>query len=313
MIIDMHCDTVLTAYLGHYSLASKETQGHLDLRGLQQAGVKIQFFALYPGISSHMSPLQQTLILGDYFWEQYEKNSTKLELITSFNKLNDLLQGEKIGALLTVEGGEALQGDIRILRVLHRLGVRSLCLTWNNRNEIADGVAEMETGGGLTNFGREVVREMNRLGMLIDVSHLAERGFWDVLELSEAPVIASHSNARAVWDHPRNLTDEQIRGIAQKGGIIGINFVAEFVGPKGCNLEHLWQHIDHICSLVGDDFLGFGSDFDGTDKLPKGIRDVTSFPAVISALRSYGCPETTIQKICYDNCLQLLKETLNTY
>jgi len=304
----MHCDTVLKAYLGHYSLETKETHGHLDLVGLRQAGVKIQFFALFPGISSCMSPLQQTLMLGDYFWEQYKKNVTNLELITSCNKLHEILQGEKIGALLAVEGGEALQGDISVLRILHRLGVRSLCLTWNNRNEIADGVAEMVTGGGLTNFGREVIREMNRLGMLIDVSHLAEKGFWDVLERSEVPVIASHSNAKSIWDHPRNLTDNQIRGLAQKGGIIGINFVAEFLGPDGCNLENLWRHIEHICSLVGDDFLGFGSDFDGTDKLLGGIRDVTSFSDVISFLHSHGCSETTIRKICYDNCLRVLRK-----
>ena len=185
---------------------------------MQESGVKIQFFALFPGISSSLSPLKQILILGDFFWEQYENNPEKIKLITSSSDLVEVMESNKLGALLTVEGGEVLEGELRILRILYRMGVRSLCLTWNNRNEIADGVAERDARG-LTDFGREVVKEMNKLGMIIDVSHIAEKGFWDVLELSDAPVIASHSNSRAVWDHPRNLTDEQIKGIAQKNGI----------------------------------------------------------------------------------------------
>lgn len=310
MIIDMHCDSILAAYSNRYLLVEKGRKGHLDLPRLRQAGIKIQFFALFPGIDPYLSPLQQTLILGDFFWEQCEERSACLDAITSRRKLLDVLQGEKTGALLTVEGGEALQGDLRMLNIIYRLGVRSLCLTWNNRNEIADGVDETQTGGGLTSFGRDVVREMNRLGMIIDVSHLSERGFWDVLELSEAPVIASHSNCRAVWDHPRNLTDDQIRGIAQKGGVMGVNFVAEFVGPPGSGLEQLWRHFDHICSLTGDDFLGFGSDFDGTERLVAGVKDVTSFKEIISVLRRKGYPEATIRKICSENCVRLLKQVL---
>ncbi len=131
---------------------------------------------------------------------------------------------------MTVEGGEPLEGEIRILRVLYRLGVRGLGLTWNNRNELADGVGEDRTGGGLTSLGRQVVQEMNRLGMFVDVSHLSEPGFWNVMELCTAPVIASHSNCSAVWNHPRNLTDRQIKAIAEHGGVIGVNLVPDFVG-----------------------------------------------------------------------------------
>ncbi|HHV34970.1 MAG TPA: membrane dipeptidase [Syntrophomonadaceae bacterium] len=310
MIIDFHCDTVLKAFQENSSLAASSPSSHLDLRRMQEAGVKIQFFALFPGISSYLSPLKQALILGDYFWEQYQENREILQLITSRQSLFQVMDSRKKGALLTVEGGEVLEGDIRMLRVLYRIGVRSLCLTWNNRNEIADGVAEMQTGGGLTNFGREVVKEMNRLGMIIDVSHIAERGFWDVLEISQAPVIASHSNSRAVCDHPRNLSDDQIKGIAQKEGVIGLNFVADFIGAPGGGMEQLVRHIDHICDLVGDDYLGFGSDFDGTDNLLAGIKDVTIYPEIISYLEKRNYKDTTIRKICSENCLRVLQELL---
>ncbi|MDD2555291.1 MAG: dipeptidase [Syntrophaceticus sp.] len=310
MIIDMHCDSVLGAFQGNRKLTDRAQVGHFDLPRMQSAGVKIQFFALFPDITASLSPLRQVLILGDYFWEQYEESQEIMQLITSHQSLLQLLDSKKCGALLTVEGGEVLEGDLRMLRVLYRMGGRSLCLTWNHRNEIADGVAEMQTGGGLTLFGREVVREMNKIGMIVDVSHIAEKGFWDVLELCEAPVIASHSNSQAVWDHPRNLTDEQIKGIAQKKGVIGLNFVADFLGEQGSGLDQLLRHIDHICDLVGDDYLGFGSDFDGTDNLLAGIDDVTIYPELISFLKKRNYKDTTIRKICGENCLRVLNAVL---
>jgi membrane dipeptidase len=310
MIIDMHCDSVLEAFQENRKMSDRSTTGHFDLPRMQEAGVKIQFFALFPGITASLSPLKQALILGDYFWEQYEESQEIMQLITSHQSLLQLLDSKKCGALLTVEGGEVLEGDIRMLKVLYRMGVRSLCLTWNNRNEIADGVAEMQTGGGLTLFGREVVKKMNKLGMIVDVSHIAEKGFWDVLELSEDPIIASHSNSQAVWDHPRNLTDEQIKGIAQKKGVIGLNFVADFLGEQGSGFDQLLRHIDHICDLVGDDYLGFGSDFDGTDNLLAGIDDVTIYPELISFLKKRNYKDTTIRKICGENCLRVLNAVL---
>ena len=310
MIIDMHCDSVLEAFQENRKMSDRSTTGHFDLPRMQEAGVKIQFFALFPGITASLSPLKQALILGDYFWEQYEESQEIMQLITSHQSLLQLLDSKKCGALLTVEGGEVLEGDIRMLKVLYRMGVRSLCLTWNNRNEIADGVAEMQTGGGLTLFGREVVKKMNKLGMIVDVSHIAEKGFWDVLELSEDPVIASHSNSQAVWEHPRNLTDEQIKGIAQKKGVIGLNFVADFLGEQGSGFEQLLRHIDHICDIVGDEYLGFGSDFDGTENLLAGIDDVTVYPELVSYLKKRNYKDATIRKICGENCLRVLNAVL---
>lgn len=311
MIIDLHCDTILAAYRGRRSLALYSRDGHSDLPRIKASGVGVQFFALFPDIDLDPSrALLCTLQLLDFFGDQYKECNHLMELITSQEDLDSCLTGGKIGALLTVEGGEALAGDLGVLRVLYRLGIRGLGLTWNYRNEIADGVAETETGGGLTRFGRKVVREMNRLGMIIDVSHLAEKGFWDVLELSAYPVIASHSNCRRIWDHQRNLSDEQIRGIAGQRGMVGLNFVPDFLGPAGAGLDDFLKHVDYLCDLVGDDFLGFGSDFDGTAALIPEVPDAAHFSVIIEALEKRGYRDASIKKICSDNALRLLRAVL---
>jgi len=155
-----------------------------------------------------------------------------------------------------------------------------------------------------------VVQEMNRLGMIIDVSHLSESGFWDVMELSGAPVIASHSNCSAVWNHPRNLTDRQIKAIAEQQGVVGVNLVPQFVGPQGACAAALSEHIDHICELVGDEYVGFGTDFDGTEELICGIKDVTDFPVLVALLRDRGYGDDSVARICGRNCLRVLGSVL---
>ncbi len=311
MLIDMHCDTILAVYRNQQPGGIYSHKGHLDLQRLLESGINIQFFALFPeSIYRPGRSLHRVLEMLDFFWEQLEENFDLMDIIACKADLSKCLRTGKIGSLLAVEGGEVLEGELRILRVLYRLGIRSLGLTWNYRNEIADGVAENQTGGGLTKFGVQVIKEMNRLGMIIDVSHLAERGFWDVLELSNSPVIASHSNSRAVWNHPRNLSDEQIKGLAQNGGVVGINFVPDFLGPPGAGLDDLLKHIEHICTLVGDDFLGLGSDFDGTKTLISEIQDVTHLSRIVEALRKRGYPEESIRKISGENCLRVLTQVL---
>lgn len=308
--VDMHCDSVSEAYKGGRDLVRHTQHGHADLPRLQQAGIKIQFFALFPERVYYPGrTLWQVLRLLDYAEEVFQGGAGAM-VIRTRHDLERCLATEKLGAVLTVEGGEPLEGEIRILRVLHRLGVRGLGLTWNNRNELADGVGESRTGGGLTKFGYQVVQEMNSLGMIVDVTHLAEPGFWDVLELSSTPVIASHSNCQAVYQHPRNLTDSQVRAIAQQQGLIGVNLIPQFVGPPGVGPGSLIEHIDHICQLVGDDYVGFGSDFDGTDELILGISDVTDFPILVDTLRGRGYSEESVAKICGQNCLRVLRMVL---
>jgi membrane dipeptidase len=317
--IDMHCDAVAAAFRDERPLAAGyggrppfagAQQGHVDLPRLRQAGINVQFFALFPERLYYPgNTLLQVLRLIDFANEAFTADPDVI-LIRSRRDLERCLNSGKLGALLTVEGGEALEGEIRMLRILQQLGVRGLGLTWNNRNDLADGVGESGTGGGLTRLGRQVIAELNRLGMVVDVSHLSEAGFWETLELSRAPVIASHSNSSYVWEHRRNLTDSQIRGIAQNQGVIGVNLVPGFVGQPGAGLEAVIDHIDHICELVGDDHAGFGCDFDGTDELVAGITDVTGWPALVEALRLRGYNEESVAKICGQNCLRVLRSVL---
>lgn len=310
MIVDMHCDALSAALRFKRSLAVESQEGHVDIPRLKKGGIGIQFFALFGAEPYPYNALLHTLRQLDFFWEEYYKNQDIIEPILTVADIQKCIDSGKIGAFLVIEGGEALAGSIEVLRIFYRLGIRGICLTWNYRNEIADGVNEARTGGGLTVFGTEVVKEMNRLGMLIDVSHISIRGFWDVIEISDSPVVASHSNCRSVWDHPRNLTDEQIKAIAEKEGVIGLNFVPNFLGPPGAGLDFLLKHIDHICELVGDDYLGFGSDFDGIKSTIPEIPDASHYYALIDALQRHGFSDTTIRKICSENCLRLLKRVL---
>jgi len=182
-----------------------------------------------------------------------------------------------------------------------------LTLTWNHRNEIADGVFDRRTKGGLTRFGVEVIQEMNRLNMLIDVSHLSEAGFWDVLEVSRKPVMASHSNCRRICDSPRNLSDDQIKSLAGAGGVMGLCFVPDFVHLSEPSLDKLIDHVDHVTELAGIDCLGLGSDFDGFEAALPGLEDVSRLPALTEGLLHRGYSTEAIQKILGGNFLRLLK------
>jgi membrane dipeptidase len=309
-IIDMHCDTLPLLCDRQQPLLPRSGQGHLDLERMQEGGVKLQFFALFPNLNRESRPLLRTLHYLDYFAREQLLNQKNLLWIKSREDLENCFQSTAAGALISIEGGEALEGDIRMLHTFYRLGVRSLCLTWNYRNQLADGAGETDTGGGLSNFGKEVVQEMESLGMLIDLSHISEPGFWSALEQTTGPLVCSHSNCRSLCDHRRNLSDQQIKAIAARDGVVGVNFVPYFVADSGAGVDELIRHIDHICTLVGDQYVGFGSDFDGTDEIINGVCDVTSYPAIVSALQRQGYSNESLSRICCGNVRRLLARVL---
>jgi membrane dipeptidase len=209
-----------------------------------------------------------------------------------------------------IEGGEPLAGDLGVLRMLHRLGIRMIGLTWYYRNALADGLWERRTKGGLTRFGVDVVAEMARLGMIPDVSHLTDEGFWDLLDVTNSPVIASHSNARAVCASPRNLTDEQITALAERGGVVGLNFSSRHVKEGGATVQDLVDHVDHIVELVGADYVGLGSDFDGTRTPPVGLEDASQHPNFTRELVARGYSDAEIMKILGANHLRVFTAVL---
>lgn len=312
LVVDTHSDVLMKLVSGERRLADHSQLGHVDLPKLKSGGVKLLFFAAF--IESEYKPersVKRTLQLIDVFYRELADNQQDLMLVTNSTDLKQAAIQGKIGALLTVEGGEALGGELGVLRMLYRLGVRGLGLTWNQRNALADGVSETVTGGGLTNFGRDVVEEMNRLGMVVDVSHLAEAGFWNVVETSTKPVIASHSNCAAICQHPRNLSDQQIIALSELGGVVGVTFNPSFVHPEQATLERVLEHIVHIIKLTSVDHVCIGSDFDGIDKTPTDLEDVSKLPGITLGLLKRGFSEVEIGKIMGQNVLRALEQVMS--
>ncbi|MFO8059859.1 MAG: dipeptidase [Bacillota bacterium] len=308
LVLDAHVDTLIALVYGRRSLGERSEEGHVDLPRLREGGVNVQFFAHY--IEPQFKPdraLLRFMQMADTFFREVEANSDLAEVAFSAGDIHRITSAGRIACVLTIEGGEVLQGDLGVLRVLHRLGLRALGMVWNQRNFLADGVGEARTGGGLTNLGVEAVREMDRLGIVIDVSHLSDPGFWDVVEYAEGPFIASHSNARAVCPHPRNLTDEQIKALAAKGGVMGMNFAPDFVHPEEATLEGVLDHVDHIAGLVGIGHIGLGSDFDGIGSTPRGLEDVTRLPQLTQGLMDRGYSDEQIRAILGGNFLRVLE------
>jgi membrane dipeptidase len=255
-----------------------------------------------------MRALQQI----DVFHSEMKKNSKRIALCTTFSEIKNTVEKGKISAVLSIEGGEPLMGDLRILRTFYRLGVRSLGLTWFPRNRLADGSWEMSSKSGLTTFGAEVVEEMNKLGMIVDVSHINEPGFWNVMEVSKSPIIASHSNCKALCDHHRNLTDDQIRAIAEKKGVMGITYVDAFLDkqPEKVSIERVLDHIEHAVKLVGAEHVGLGSDYSGLRLGMKGLEDMTKVPDITKGLVSRGYSESDIENILGGSFLKVYKNVL---
>jgi len=312
IIVDGHCDTLLELFKNKQAFWVYNEKRHLDWPRMQKGQVGLQFMSIY--IEPQYKPcgsLSRVLEVLDYF-HQLQREGQGLPLTVTTKKDLSSLNSTVPRVLLAIEGGEALEGKLSNLRILCKLGFRSLTLTWNQRNQIADGVWEKESGGGLTTFGREVVQEMNRLGMLIDVSHLAESGFWEVLSLSKQPITATHSCCNALYQHPRNLTDAQLQALAEKQGIVGINFYPYFLGenPYDITIDHVLKHLEHAVNVAGIDHVGLGSDFDGIELTPQGLSDISYLPCLIDRLAQLGWKEEEIKKVMGGNFLRVLQQVL---
>lgn len=307
-IIDTHCDALFKLQWNVRSQYDKkpsldyQNAEELDtnVRRLQQGDVKVQFYAIFiPPEVPENEKWQHALEQVDLFYREVIGKNPNIVHIRSWKDL-ETLQEEEIGAVLTLEGADPIGNDIVKLRHLFRLGVLSFGLTWNHANLCADG-AEEPRGAGLTVWGKEVVKENNRHQVLTDVSHLSVRGFWDVIELADYP-FASHSNARTVCDHPRNLYDDQIRALIEKNGTIHVVFYPPFIneGKETAEIADLLRHIDHICSLGGEKHIGFGSDFDGISSRVRRLEHAGQYENFINELLKYY-PEETVKGFCYQN------------
>jgi len=309
-IFDAHCDVLCKLWdkpeLDFYKEDERLQAGFPEL---VKGNVDIQVLACFvPTHVPYGRRFHTVLEMLDIFHEQVASEQF-LPIYTKADLDERVLKGQK-GAILFVEGAHALEESLVQLRTWYRLGVRGMTLTWNHGNALADGSGEPNPGG-LTSFGRTVIEEMNRLGMIIDVSHLADPGFWDVLELSTAPIIASHSNAREICNHPRNLTDEQIGALIANNGVMGLTFVDFFTvnEERTVWIDDLLRHLDHVCALGGVDHVAFGSDFDG---IPRTYGDLTSAAGYTQLLEAMlkRYKEADVMKFVHGNWLRVFGNVL---
>ncbi|AIQ13268.1 dipeptidase [Paenibacillus durus] len=310
-VVDFHCDA-LSKMLENPSIDFM-ADGRLDVTGerLRAGGLRMQCFAIYLSQKRGIPRIEHVLRQIELYRSKVVNAGglRPLRWKEEADGLANTLGGGPSWGMLSLEGADGLEGNLFYAEMIFELGVRFLGLTWNYANWAADGVLE-KRNGGFTEKGRELVKWCNESGMLLDVSHLSEAGFWELAELSHRPFIASHSNARAICDHPRNLTDDQIRAIISIEGRIGLTFVPWFVTDgKEAVPDDLLRHIEHICTLGGEKHLMFGSDFDGIDSWIKGLEHPGHYPALAELLLCHYSEES-VKGWLYGNAVSYLASNL---
>lgn len=295
-ILDAHADTMGKILEKGERFA--DNTGEVRPDRMRQYEGYVQVFAAWVD-AAKPNPTAQGMEIADVFYRETKKNG--ITVIRDGKSLADTLENGRLGAILALEDGAALAGSLGVLRMLYALGFRIITLCWNGENELGDGAVNSR-GRGLKTFGKKAVKEMEGLGMVVDVSHLSEKGFWDVAEITEHPFIASHSNAKAICDHPRNLSDEQIREIAKCGGTVGVNLYPAFLTPRGeADVTDVIRHIEHILAVGGENAVGIGTDFDGISSLTRGLEHPGLLGNLLDTLRGLGYGDTLLKKLAYGN------------
>ena len=320
-----------------------EGKGHLDLPRMKAGGFAGGFFAIYiPSPEAHdgldyMTAMENppfALPLGDLIghraaqpvalsmaghlrWMERSSGGA-FKVCTTVAELRDCLARGVIAGIMHMEGAEAIGPDLDALYLYHDMGLRSLGPVWSRPTVFGHGVpfafpSSPDTGAGLTPAGKELIRLCNNLRIMIDLSHITEKGFWDVAALSDAPLVATHSNAHAITPSSRNLTDRQLAAIRETGGMVGLNYATSFLRRDGkqsgdMGWDDVLAHLDHLLEHLGEDHLGLGSDFDGAT-IPVGITDVAGQQNLVQAMRDHGYGEPLLRKICHENWLRLLERT----
>lgn len=349
-IFDGHNDTLLSLY--HPRPGQERTffeqseHGHIDLPRALAGGFGGGFFAVYvpnpptekKGDSSYVGaskdaksyktplppPLEQPYALNfamgmaAKLFEVEAEAKGQLKVVRTADELAHCLETGVMAAILHLEGVEPIDTDLHALHVLYQAGLRSVGIVWSRPNAFGNGVPfnfpdTPDIGPGLTDAGQALVKACNQLGIMVDNSHLNERGFWDVAELSEAPLVATHSGAHALCPTPRNLTDKQLDAIKETGGIAGVNFHIGFLRADGrsdveTSLTEIVRHAAYMADRIGIDHVGLGSDFDGAT-MPHDLKDVAGLPKLVQALRDHGFDEASLKKIAYENWVRVLRKT----
>jgi membrane dipeptidase len=309
---DAHVDTLSKMLdFNRETLADIPSDSHVTASRLRRSAVGVVVFAMFTErYDPSLPPLPRTLRMIDMAYSIARENSDWVEIATDTKSIRRALKSGRKAIVLSIENGISIEGDLGLLRNVHRLGVRLMSLTWNYRNRLGDGVVGSPARRrGLTPLGRETLREMERLGMIVDVSHLSEKTFWDVIEAAERPVVATHSNAFALCPHPRNLTDDQIRAISESGGFIGLNFCPAFLDfSEEVSIRDVVHHARHIAEVGGVEVLAVGSDYDGIYNTPKGLEHIGKIGKLAGALSKAGFSRLEVEAIAHGNFLRVFRE-----
>ena len=325
---DMHCDTIYEIYEGQKrgeSISLRNNSLHLDLEKMKKGGYGIQNFAMYVDLEKSENPFLQAMEMIDVFYKEMEANKDLIQVVKSYEDIEKNWKEGRMSAMLTLEEGGMCLGNIRFLRDFYRLGARMMTLTWNYPNELAypnkivmegpERGCYPDTEHGLTERGMEFLEEMERLGMIIDISHLNDAGIWDVFKHTKKPFVASHSNARTLASHPRNLTDEMIRALGERGGVAGINYCPAFLHDwkegenKKSLVSHMVRHMKHMKQVGGIGCIGLGSDFDGI-RGELELPDAGKLPLLEEEMKRQGFLPSEIEAVFYGNVLRLYKDIL---
>lgn len=316
-LIDLHCDTAFLMSVMDKPIELKKNQLCVDLEKMKQAESMAQFFASFIHMKrfdgDYDKAYQAALTMLNHTKGEFEKNKDMIRLARNYDELMKNHNEGLMSGVLTIEEGGIIDNRMERLEELYKEGVRLITLTWNFENCLGYPNSEEadKMNLGLKPFGMETVERMNELGILVDVSHLSDGGFWDVIKHSKKPAIASHSNARRECGHRRNLTDDMIRALAEKGGISGLNFYPAFLnGEKSANVDDLVRHIVHMYHVGGEEFVAIGTDFDGFEGAVDGIEHMGKMPMFYEALRKRKFTDSQIEKFCYKNALRVIKEVL---
>jgi membrane dipeptidase len=317
-----------------------EAAGHLDLPRMQAGGLAGGLFAIFvpstedSGVDDMMakpsydiplpppvplSEAQQTVAhMAAILFRIEAASAGQVKVCRTAAEIRQSVDKGVLAAVLHIEGAEAIDPDLYMLEVLFKAGLRSIGPVWSRPTVFGHGVpfrypGDPDTGPGLTQQGKALVKACNRMGIMLDVSHLNEKGFWDIARLSDAPIVASHSNVHAICPHTRNLTDKQLAAIGESRGLVGVNYATAFIRPDGRRnadtpLTELIRHLDHLIEKLGVDGVGLGSDFDGAT-IPNEIGDARGLPRLVDAMARHGYGEDTIRKICSENWISVLERT----
>jgi membrane dipeptidase len=341
LVIDTHVDTATHLLWRSPDFSRRLAEGHIDIPRMREGGLDAAMFAVWIDEGFSDAEALKLCLRGiDTIHQTIEAHPGDLAFARTAADVRRARAANKVAVLISIEGGRVICDDLGVLRMLNSLGVCSITLAWSAANGWADSHNDQQHGG-LTGFGRDVVREMQRLNMLVDVSHLSDAAFWHVLEVAERPVFASHSSCRAVQEHTRNMQDPMIEALAANGGVMNINFCGPFVGyaaatshvqhalskpetlrdpydriafpsdEPGPSMSRLIEHFNHSVKVAGPEHVGIGSDFDGVSQLPQGVEDVSRLPAVTDALLDAGHSESTVRGILGENDLRLFEQTLS--